>query len=165
MIHCNIENNDDDFTTSINNSAFVDCSQSCIYHGGDLTINNSLFVKYKYSGSNTINDIAWYYSNSKQETSPVGTKKPNILGIYDLSGNIQEWCFDGYSSFGTGELTNPIHWSGDKCLRGGGFYNTYKKLEITTRCYGRYDSWNIGNSDLNTYNINEIGIRIARNAE
>ena len=49
---------------------------------------------YKYSGSNNLNDVAWYSDNSGGTTHPVGTKRPNELGIYDMSGNIQEMCQD-----------------------------------------------------------------------
>ena len=52
---------------------------------------------YTYSGSNTIGDVAWYGSNSGSTTHTVGTKAANELGIYDLSGNVWEWCWDVYS--------------------------------------------------------------------
>lgn len=65
----------------------------------------------KYAGSNMIDAVAWYYDNSGNSTHPVGTKRGNALGIYDMSGNVWEWCKDWYSSsyvsYDTNNPTGP----------------------------------------------------------
>ena len=71
--------------------------------GGSQTNN------YIYSGSDNIDDVAWYNGNYPPYGSkPVGTKAPNELGIYDMSGNVNEWCGDWYSDYTSDAKTNPI---------------------------------------------------------
>ena len=62
---------------------------------------------YKYSGSNYIDNVAWYAGNSGHKTHPVATKSPNELGIYDMTGNVWEWCADWYGDYSSGAQTNP----------------------------------------------------------
>ncbi|MDR1277489.1 MAG: formylglycine-generating enzyme family protein [Treponema sp.] len=85
--------------------------------------NNS--VSYEYSGGNSADSVAWYSGNSGSSTHPAGTKEPNSLGLYDMSGNVWEWCWDWYGNY-TGEAqTNPAGTSPGttRVLRGGSWSN------------------------------------------
>jgi len=63
---------------------------------------------FKYSGSNILDDVAWTWENSGHKTHPVGRKAPNELGIYDMSGNVREWCNDRYgNNYSNSAKTNP----------------------------------------------------------
>ncbi len=62
---------------------------------------------YKYSGSNNVDDVAWYESNSGRTTHDVATKQPNELGIFDMSGNVWEWCQDWYDNYSSSPSSNP----------------------------------------------------------
>ena len=114
---------------------------------------------YTYAGSNTIDNVAWYYNNSKNETHPVGKKAANSLGIYDMCGNVREWCGTSSYTYSTDEQTNPNSWnySGSKfnnpIYRGGSWYDS--ATSVTLRQYESYGTY------CNKY----TGFRIARNAE
>jgi len=79
---------------------------------------------YQYSGSNTLGDVAWYSGNSCSRTHAVGTKQPNELGIYDMAGNVWEWCQDWYGSYSSSPQTNSTGAvSGSyRVFRGGSWY-------------------------------------------
>ena len=62
---------------------------------------------YQYSGSNNLSDVAWYQDNSGNKTHPVGKKRANELGIYDMAGNVVEWCYDWFDSYSSSPQTNP----------------------------------------------------------
>ena len=83
---------------------------------------------YKYAGSDNIDEVAWYRDNSGDRTHPVGQKQPNELGIYDMSGNVWEWCWDWYSdSYYSNSLkdnpTGPS--SGGRRVERGGVCSDY----------------------------------------
>ena len=62
---------------------------------------------YQYSGSNSLSDVAWYRDNSGKKTHAVGTKQPNELGIYDMGGNVYEWCQGWYGEYSSSSQVNP----------------------------------------------------------
>ncbi len=105
---------------------------------------------YTYSGSNNIEEVAWYGLNSDAKTQPVGQKKPNELGIYDMSGNAWEWCWDWFdvNYYRTSPRDNPRGPATGKTriYRGGGAGGHYFWMTTTGRYTypPSYHHWFIG---------------------
>lgn len=87
------------------------------------------------NNENSLGEYAWYSSNSGSKTHAVATKKPNALGLYDMSGNVWEWCSDWYSGYSSTAQTNPTGPSlgSDRVLRGGCLINSARYCRTADR--------------------------------
>ena len=90
---------------------------------------------YKYSGSNSLGNVAWYTDNSGKETHPVKQKSPNELGLYDMSGNVGEWCQDWFGSYSSSSQTNPTGASSGsyRVIRGGSWGSDARFCRVSVR--------------------------------
>jgi formylglycine-generating enzyme required for sulfatase activity len=105
------------------------------------------------TGSNAIGDYAWYSVNSTSTTHPAGTKLPNELGLYDLSGNVWEWGWDWYGTYPTGTVSDyrGSASSVDRVRRGGRWNDTASYCAVAAR------------DDYYPYNrSNGVGFRVVR---
>ncbi len=111
---------------------------------------------FTYSGSNSARDVSWFNANSERRTHEIGQRQPNELGLYDMSGNVFEWCWDLYDSYSAapqndlqGSLKGSL-----RVFRGGSWHNNIKAVRVTDRYSHNPSYWN--------YNL---GLRLVRTAE
>ena len=92
----------------------------------------------KYSGGRSLDNAGWYDANSGRKTHSVATKNPNELGIYDMSGNVREWCKDWYGEYNAAAQTNPkgATSSSYRVLRGGSWTRSAAYCRVAYRSYG-----------------------------
>ncbi len=102
----------------------------------------------KYAGSNDFEAVAWYCNNSGNHSHEVATKAPNELGIYDMSGNVEEWCVDLWKPYTQGADGEPE--SNVRVRRGGGFLDFATHLRVSDR-----------RGATHTIFTNDIGLRLA----
>lgn len=121
--------------------------------GSESGVERSRNADFKYSGSNNIDEVAWHGSNSGNKTYPVGQKKPNSLGIYDMTGNVWEWCSDWYRNYHSDNQTNPQGPSTGsyRVRRGGSWGNNPQSCRMANR-----------NNDAPNYSSNVLGFRLSR---
>lgn len=89
----------------------------------------------RYSGADDLNAVGWYAENSGYRTQPVGSKRPNELGLHDMTGNVSEWVFDIYGPYPAGPVTDPAGpaFGASRVERGGGWYASARFCRVANR--------------------------------
>jgi len=107
---------------------------------------------YTYAGSDNIEQVAWYAGNSSNRPHSVGQKLPNSFGLYDMTGNVYEWCSDWYrADYSPSNLINTLDTGTYRVLRGGGWSDPPQYNRLSNRYY------NIPHGRRN-----DAGFRVAR---
>ncbi|MCL2442689.1 MAG: SUMF1/EgtB/PvdO family nonheme iron enzyme [Treponema sp.] len=109
---------------------------------------------FTYSGSNDLDAVAWHPRNGGNRTYEVGKKAPNGLGIYDMSGNVNEWCWDWFGNYTSEAKADPLGASSGsfRVLRGGGFYDSPEIFRSIQRSLSSPDH----------VRVDDIGFRVSR---
>jgi formylglycine-generating enzyme required for sulfatase activity len=117
----------------------------------------------KYAGMSDLDQVAWYSGNSNRSTHAVATKAPNGLGLFDMNGNVHEWCADLYNgtAYRTHKRDNPLYWEqgGLSRVYRGGSWNSKPKF---ARCAARNYEFVIDQLPHRAYRMNDLGFRLVR---